>query len=716
MKIIKQAAYLLDTTGMTQYQVIEKAGRTCYKSENKITEDSAAKFVASLVKSGHDAMIEFGYLYMKITDIDFLEFFQATRPHFIHMVGNYAVGNFRAFYDWYKEWLDGKWMIDADYYDGFMDLIWCLAQKYPEVYKDLYDKLHEKFEPDVIDIERMNVDEVKNPFMFFTKEELIADYRASGNFDKYLVDIIPHIVMFTTNRGCYDDKTRVLTDKGWKFFDDVDIDNDLICTIDECENLKYVKAKNKIKYFYKGDMHRYKSSQIDLLVTPDHRMWTSPLDIRRRNPDGSRIWSFIPSDQMTSKRYLFSKSSNGKPNDSKLNKLIIEPTVRKTNVGCRKFEGHVFEGIEIDYFLELIGIWITDGSISYGKNGRGNRISIIQVKENTRNEIFYLTSLLGIKTSVFGNDIRLLSPALFDWIVKNFIKDDDCRKTYYLSLPRWIMTDLSRYQIDCLLRGIFLGDGSRHSIRPGESYNRGFVIYTASKQFADDLVELSLLTGRSANVRIVPPRVRHFPSGYVSHCKEQYVVSFSYSCFSKKHLLCTNRSINSGKFDEQYEGFVYCLELESDHRLFVMRNGKAAWCGNCSHELVRHRNDETFAMESTRYCKYDVEKFGGELTIIEPMAEIRDNPEAYERWLKDTKADEESYMWFVKHGISAQAARGRLPHDIKADIWNASFESQWQHKLNLRMHGTTGAPHPQFKELMELVYPQLVEASEGRLK
>ena len=213
MKIIKQAAYLLDTTGMTQYQVIERAGRTCYKSENKITEDSAAKFVASLVKSGHDAMIEFGYLYMKITDIDFLEFFQATRPHFIHMVGNYAVGNFRAFYDWYKEWLDGKWMIDADYYDGFMDLIWSLAQKYPEVYKDLYGKLHEKFEPDVIDIERMNADDVKYPFKFFTKEELIADYRASGNFDRYLIDIIPHIVMFTTNRGVTHELVRHRNDE-----------------------------------------------------------------------------------------------------------------------------------------------------------------------------------------------------------------------------------------------------------------------------------------------------------------------------------------------------------------------------------------------------------------------------------------------------------------------------------------------------------------------
>lgn len=37
---------------------IEKAGRTCYKSEDKITDESAAKFVSALIKHGHEAMIE----------------------------------------------------------------------------------------------------------------------------------------------------------------------------------------------------------------------------------------------------------------------------------------------------------------------------------------------------------------------------------------------------------------------------------------------------------------------------------------------------------------------------------------------------------------------------------------------------------------------------------------------------------------------------------
>ncbi len=57
MKIVKQS---VDLVWITPYpeQHIELAGRTCYKSENKITKDSSAKFVEKLRKRGHHAMLE----------------------------------------------------------------------------------------------------------------------------------------------------------------------------------------------------------------------------------------------------------------------------------------------------------------------------------------------------------------------------------------------------------------------------------------------------------------------------------------------------------------------------------------------------------------------------------------------------------------------------------------------------------------------------------
>ena len=48
------------------YKHIELAGRTCYKSEDKITETSAKEFVDRMIKSGHGAMLEHGTVYLII--------------------------------------------------------------------------------------------------------------------------------------------------------------------------------------------------------------------------------------------------------------------------------------------------------------------------------------------------------------------------------------------------------------------------------------------------------------------------------------------------------------------------------------------------------------------------------------------------------------------------------------------------------------------------
>ena len=48
------------------YKAIERAGRVCYKSEDKITEDSAKPFVDRMVKSKHGSVLEHGTVYLDI--------------------------------------------------------------------------------------------------------------------------------------------------------------------------------------------------------------------------------------------------------------------------------------------------------------------------------------------------------------------------------------------------------------------------------------------------------------------------------------------------------------------------------------------------------------------------------------------------------------------------------------------------------------------------
>ena len=66
MKLIKQSFEILDQQCGLEgiYKQIERAGRTCYKSEDKITEDSAKEFVDRMIKSGHGAMLEHGTVYL----------------------------------------------------------------------------------------------------------------------------------------------------------------------------------------------------------------------------------------------------------------------------------------------------------------------------------------------------------------------------------------------------------------------------------------------------------------------------------------------------------------------------------------------------------------------------------------------------------------------------------------------------------------------------
>lgn len=54
--------YGIGIAGENPIQLIEKAGRTCYKSYDKITDDSAAKFVGMLRKLGHESVIEHSWV------------------------------------------------------------------------------------------------------------------------------------------------------------------------------------------------------------------------------------------------------------------------------------------------------------------------------------------------------------------------------------------------------------------------------------------------------------------------------------------------------------------------------------------------------------------------------------------------------------------------------------------------------------------------------
>lgn len=125
-----------------------------------------------------------------------------------------------------------------------------------------------------------------------------------------------------------------------------------------------------------------------------------------------------------------------------------------------------------------------------------------------------------------------------------------------------------------------------------------------------------------------------------------------------------------------------------------------------SHEFVRHRVF-SFAQESTRYCNYTKDKFGNEITFIEPCWEMQEDEK--ELFIVCLENMEKAYNSLISSGWTPQQARAILPNSLKTELVMTGFVDDWEHFFDLRARGTTGAPHPQAKELAEPLLTEFIK-------
>lgn len=123
-----------------------------------------------------------------------------------------------------------------------------------------------------------------------------------------------------------------------------------------------------------------------------------------------------------------------------------------------------------------------------------------------------------------------------------------------------------------------------------------------------------------------------------------------------------------------------------------------------ANELVRHRI-ASFAQESSRYCCYAKDKFGKELTFINPCFWEPDS-DNYARWFHEMDESEKTYLAMIESGATPEQARDILPMSIKTEIVMTANLREWRHFFKLRAEGVTGKPHPQ---MLEITIPFLKE-------
>lgn len=342
--------------------------------------------------------------------------------------------------------------------------------------------------------------------------------------------------------GCYSDDTEVFTENGWKLFKDVSSD-ELIWTLGDNGEPVLDEQEGQVIYYRNEDMIRFSSRTLDCLVTPDHEMMCIPgkmyntgdRTIYRKDADKTGHTDMIPR----------SATWSGEDTD------II-------NVCGRDFD-------TVD-FVSFIGWYVSEGSISKPPSGKW-QIKIAQEKEDNRQEIIDLCTRMFGKVWVGKGAVYI---PYIDDMVDYFL---EIGHSFDKHIPHHIKQLSPRY-LRILLNSLLKGDGhvrkSSWKGHPEWNFNNEEVLFTSSKHLVSDVTEIALkLSLRPSFSTRSSCEAQHWNGTYTS--KPCYDVRFN------RYLYSRPRSIEI----VPYDGMVYCLTMKHNHSLYVRRNGKANWSGNC---------------------------------------------------------------------------------------------------------------------------------------
>ncbi len=346
--------------------------------------------------------------------------------------------------------------------------------------------------------------------------------------------------------GCYDSKTEILTEKGWKFFKDLTY-NDKIATLDKNHNLYYTKPLVIQNYHYKGEMIKINHRSVDLLVTPNHNLYLR--EYHKKN------YEFFKANEV---KYKWVRTLNSVNWQGKERKYFYPPKLNET------INSHnIYNKFLMDDWLEFLGWYIAEGwSQKRSEKHRNYIIYIAQSKNLIKvNEIKNLLIRMNFKWKYVRGRFLFESKQLWKYLKQ-------LGKAWEKYIPQEFM-NLSKRQLKILFSSLIKGDGYI-------SKSKEISYYTTSKKLADQIQELAIKIGYNSTLRIRKKRKKYgkINGREIISKRKQYNIGIRRA---KECKLDSWKHIN---YDEKnYNGIVYCCTVP-EHIILVRRNGKPVWCGN----------------------------------------------------------------------------------------------------------------------------------------
>ena len=386
--------------------------------------------------------------------------------------------------------------------------------------------------------------------------------------------------------------SEILTKNGWKVISDISEDEEIQTLNTTTNEIEIEKIEKKIYKNYNGEMFEFKSLNLDLTVTPNHRFLLEDQKGTKFYMTAKEIYENV-GNIFSSKKYKILKKGNWK---GKHQEFFTLKGISSDKHGFNKknLYKNYYDDIQIkskDWFA-FLGIYLADGhatgTISKIYKSKGFNIVITQKKEKTKKEIENLLKKLPFsywkveykdgKTQYNINDGRL-----YEYLYKL----GSSEKKY---IP-FEIKNASKELLEIFFKWFSIGDG--RSVKTKYKSNKTSV-FSTSKQLIDDLHEILLKIGRSGNISTYQPKNRKIidkkevvlENGEIIIEESERVIpsknsklQYNLNISSTNYICLDNRSIKINKIN--YDGKIACVRVPNSN-FMVRRNGKSHWTGNSS--------------------------------------------------------------------------------------------------------------------------------------
>jgi len=371
------------------------------------------------------------------------------------------------------------------------------------------------------------------------------------------------------NKHCYDEKTEVLTQAGFKRWSEVADDDLLACWDPHQETLVYELPKGLIRARHSGDMYRVDHGGVDLLVTTNHQMYVKRIERLENGKQGwGADWQLVEAEDLGD-HSMIRYRKHAPMKDALAADLSSFPAANDQLA-----------------LLRLFGFFIGDGHAARPNDTVKNYV-VFHLKK--RRKVLFLRELaleLGWELRTLANDTYALRTEGIAPIFRGAFYNASTK-----SVPS-VLLGLNREEAQAVLEGLKASDGSQ---------KRGaWEFFTSSVQVADSFERIVIHAGECCH---------RGGDGYMHR------------------LMVLSRMrepvVNQGKKNtslEHYDGYVYCAHTRTGI-LVVRRNGKVVLSGNSTpfefagltievqaplfvfREWHRHRVPFGYSEMSARYVK-----------------------------------------------------------------------------------------------------------------